>query len=215
MLPYLVHSSERRPARWHEASDRELMAAIQEDEEGAFDELMERKTGPLLGLGRRLVGDAEEARDIVQLTFLRAWENRQRFNRRWSPNTWLYRIATNLAIDYIRAREHRRLKADPVRRHLYGVESRSRQDLPDLKRREVDAILERLAADLSERQRMVFLLREVEGLSSREVAKILGCRESTVRNHLFTARKHLRGELMRRYPEYGGAERRAALEEGS
>lgn len=211
-MPYLVHSSERKPARWGEASDRELMAGIQRDEEGAFDEMMERKAGPLMGLGCRLVGDREEARDIVQLTFLRAWENRHRFNRRWSPNTWLYRIATNLAIDYIRARDHRRLKADPVRRHLYSVEQRDR-DLPDLRDREVRSILEKLAGGLSERQRLVFLLREVEGLSSREVAKILGCRESTVRNHLFSARKLLRLELMRRYPEYGGAARRAAAEE--
>ena len=49
---------------------------------------------------------------------------------------------------------------------------------------------------------MVFLLREMEGLSSPEVAEILGCRESTIRNHLFNARKHLRRELIRRYPEY-------------
>jgi DNA-directed RNA polymerase specialized sigma24 family protein len=49
---------------------------------------------------------------------------------------------------------------------------------------------------------MVFLLREMEGLSSPEVAEILGCRESTVRNHLFNARKILRRELLRRYPEY-------------
>ncbi len=67
-------------------------------------------------------------------------------------------------------------------------------------------ILRELAAGLTERQRLVFLLRELEGLSSREVAEILGCRASTVRNHLFTARKHLREELKRRYPEYAREE---------
>ena len=64
--------------------------------------------------------------------------------------------------------------------------------------------LRELAAGLSEKQRMVFLLREIEGLSSPEVSQIVGCRESTVRNHLFNARKYLRRELLRRYPEYAG-----------
>ena len=66
------------------------------------------------------------------------------------------------------------------------------------------AIFRELSTGLSEKQRMVFLLREVEGLSCPEVAEILNCRESTVRNHLFNARKYLRGELLRRYPEYAG-----------
>ncbi len=71
-----------------------------------------------------------------------------------------------------------------------------------MSRREVEGILHELAGGLTDKQRQVFLLRELAGLSSREVARIVGCRESTVRNHLFTARKYLRAELARRYPEY-------------
>jgi RNA polymerase sigma-70 factor (ECF subfamily) len=63
-------------------------------------------------------------------------------------------------------------------------------------------IFQELAAELTEKQRMVFLLREVEGLSSQEVGEVLDCRESTVRNHLFNARKVLQREIRRRYPEY-------------
>ena len=69
---------------------------------------------------------------------------------------------------------------------------------------EVAAIFRELSAGLSEKQRVAFLLREIEGLSSPEVAEVLGCRESTVRNHLFNARKYLRRELLKRYPEYAG-----------
>ena len=79
---------------------------------------------------------------------------------------------------------------------------RQRRELARLDASEVDRILRELAAGLSERQRQVFLLRELAGLSSREVANIVGCRESTVRNHLFAARKTLRDELGRRFPEY-------------
>jgi RNA polymerase sigma-70 factor (ECF subfamily) len=75
-------------------------------------------------------------------------------------------------------------------------------DLSRMQQNEISGIFRELAAGLSEKQRMVFLLKEVEGLSSAEVAEILSCRESTVRNHLFNARRYLRRELVRRYPEY-------------
>jgi RNA polymerase sigma-70 factor (ECF subfamily) len=76
------------------------------------------------------------------------------------------------------------------------------RDLADIHRREVKGIFRELSRGLTEKQRLVFLLREVEGLSSQEVAEIARCRESTVRNHLFNARQYLRKELLKRYPEY-------------
>ena len=186
-----------------EMSDRELLAAIGRDDEAAFGELMQRKTRPLLGLVTRVVGDREEARDLVQLTFLRVWENRLKFDCRWSPNTWLYRIATNLSIDLLRARATRRSKLEPVRHHLYRVIGGVRRGHhEELLQGEILAILRDLASGLSDRQRLAFLLLQVEGLPTRQVAEILGCRESTVRNHLFAARKALKRELCRRFPEY-------------
>jgi len=206
-LPHLVHSQARQRARWAEASDRELLCALRDAaDEQAFSELIERKTQPLLRLAGRMLGDREEARDVVQLTFLRVWENRGRFDERWSPNTWLYRIATNLAIDHLRSRRGRLERSEPLRQHVLGlVEGRRSVALANLQQREVARILDELAAELTERQRLVFLLREIEGLTSPEVARIVGCRESTVRNHLFTARKHLRREMVRRFPEYAPA----------
>ncbi len=201
----LVYS--RRQSRltppWAEVSDRDLLFALREGDEAALDELIGRKTKPLLQLVTRILGDLEEARDVVQVTFFKVWENRAKFDERWSPNTWIYRIASNLAIDHLRSRRSRERSQEPVRQHLRQVaDGRAHRDLSRLQQGEVAAIFRELAAALSEKQRMVFLMREVEGLSSPEVAAILGCRESTVRNHLFNARKYLRGELLRRYPEY-------------
>ena len=200
--PYLAYSSPQARS-WAEASDRELLLAIAAADEAAFDALMARKTAPLMQLAHRMLGDREEARDVVQVTFLRVWSHRSRYDRRWAPNTWLYRIATNLAIDQLRARRSRQRASEPIRLHLSRVaDARSGGDLGRLGGKEVQGILEELAAELSERQRAVFLLREVEGLASPEVARILGCKSSTVRNHLFAARRILRRELARRYPEY-------------
>jgi len=201
-LVYSRRQSRQSPP-WAEVSDRDLLFALREGDEAALDELIGRKTKPLLQLVSRILGDLEEARDVVQVTFFKVWENRAKFDERWSPNTWIYRIASNLAIDHLRSRRSRERSQEPVRQHLRQVaDGRAHRDLSRLQQGEVAGIFRELAAALSEKQRMVFLMREVEGLSSPEVAGILGCRESTVRNHLFNARKYLRGELLRRYPEY-------------
>ncbi len=201
----LVHSTPTPRPAWGEVSDRQLLLAVREGEEAALAELIARKTKPLLQATQRILGDLEEARDVVQVTFFKVWENRRKFDERWSPNTWIYRIASNLAIDHLRSRKSRERSHEPVRQHLLHVaDGTAQRDLARLQDGEVAAIFRELAAGLSEKQRMVFLLREIEGLSSPEVSQIVGCRESTVRNHLFNARKYLRRELRRRYPEYAG-----------
>ncbi len=208
-LPTLAFSATQHRAAWAEASDYELLCGLKREDEAALNELIQRKTRPLTQLALRIVGDLEEARDIVQVTFFRLWENRDKFDERWSPNTWIYRIATNLAIDQFRSRRSRDRAAEPVRRHLYPVATDHHREFDRLGETEVGAIFRELAAGLSEKQRLVFLLREVEGLPSQEVAAIVGCRESTVRNHLFNARKNLQAELLRRYPEYASRHREA------
>ena len=205
----LVYSSRQPPAPqsapWAESSDRDLLIAVREGDESALNELIGRKTKPLLQLCQRILGDLEEARDVVQVTFFKVWENRRKFDDRWSPNTWIYRIASNLAIDHLRSRKSRERSHEPVRQHLRQVaDVRAQGDLSRLQQSEVAAIFRELSAGLSAKQRAVFLMRELQGFSSPEVAEALECRESTVRNHLFNARKVLRRELLRRYPEYAG-----------
>ena len=213
-MPKLVYSADRRRAALSQASDLEILAALREGEEAALDELVERKTQPLIQAVYRLVGDLEEARDIVQVTLLKVWENREKFDPRWSPNTWIFRIATNLAIDHLRSRRTRERVAEPVRVHLRQVASgQSEHELSGLQHREVMQIFQRLAGDLTDKQRAVFVLREIEERPSHEVAAILGCRESTVRNHLFNARKVLRRELLKQYPEYAGSYGEPELEQ--
>ena len=203
--PTLAYSRNELRSSLRDATDKELLWALREGEELALDELIERKTNPLLKMVYRILNDTEEARDVVQVTFFRLWEKRDHFDARWSPNTWIYRIATNLAIDLLRSRRSRRKCLEPIRLHLQdSFAARSRRDRAQIHEGEVMEIFQELAAELTEKQRMVFLLREVEGMASKEVAQIVGCRESTVRNHLFNARKHLRAALLERYPEYAG-----------
>ena len=202
-LPRLIYSRHEQRGRYADASDRELLDFLQEDDEMALDEIIGRKTRPLTQAVYRILHDEEESRDVVQMAFLRLWEHRERYDPRWSPNTWIYRIATNLAIDHLRARKSREKHREPYRLHLSQVAGRQpERSLASLQQREVAEIFQRLAAELSEKQRLAFLLREVEGLSSAEVAEILDCQESTVRNHVFNARKALQVKLREEYPEY-------------
>ena len=119
--PQLAYSRSHHRQRLREATDRELLLALEADDESALDELIERKMGPLLKTVQRILGDAEESRDIVQVTFFRLWEHRKRYDAKWSPNTWIYRIATNLAIDQLRSRQSRQRAAEPVRLHIQSV----------------------------------------------------------------------------------------------
>lgn len=199
----LVFSRNKQRELLRQADDRALLLALKGGEEDALDELIERKTGALIKLISRMVGDSEEARDIVQITFVRLWEHRDRFDERWAPNTWIYRIATNLAIDYLRTRASRQKTSEPLRMHvLHAEDGRFRSQSAQLHAEEVAAIFQELASELSEQQRLVFQLREIEDMPSKEVAEIVGVRESTVRNHLFNARRELRRRLLERYPEY-------------
>jgi len=199
----LAYSAAQHRAELAAASDRDVVQALCAGDEQALDELIERKTKPLLQLAYRILGDREEARDVVQVTFFKIWENRSRFDSRWSPNTWIYRIASNVAIDQLRARQSRERAAEPVRNHLRQVADGRRTTAgAAFDHGEVMAVFRDLAGELSDKQRVIFVLREIEGLSSHETAEVVGCRESTVRNHLFNARRTLRRELLRRYPEY-------------
>jgi len=180
--------------------DRELAARARGGDDEAFEELVVRHQGGLRRYVARMLSDAEEARDVAQLAFIRAWENLEKYDPKWSFSTWLYRIASNLTIDLIRARDSRqRTHTAHLRMVPDSVPSTAVADLGDS---EVQRIFTVLAGQLTPAQRSAFLLREVEGLSTAEVAEVMGCSEATVRNHVFQARAVLRDEVAARYPEY-------------
>ncbi len=207
----LVHAQER-PAERDSAgvsssaertAERGLVESARAGDEDAFGDLVQRRAAGVLAFLRRMLGDSEDARDVAQLTFVRAWENLHRYDPAYAFSTWLFRIAGNLAIDALRARRTReRTAAENLRLVRAGPSAVAPDGPGGLSRQEVRRVFEACATVLSAKQRLVFVLREFEEKESREIAELLGCRESTVRNHLFQARRLLRTELARRFPEY-------------
>ena len=153
----------------------------------AFAELVARHQGRVLRVARRLVQDPDEARDVAQDAFLRAYRSLSSFRPELSFLNWLLAITVNAARDY-----HARWAG----RHLRSLESESEPVGPDMARQLEDAVLlsqvRDCAARLSPREREVFVLRDLEGLEVEEVASLLGLETPTIRRHLARARLHIR-----------------------
>ncbi|HEX2164222.1 MAG TPA: RNA polymerase sigma factor, partial [Thermoanaerobaculia bacterium] len=185
------------PAAVPGPSDEELVARAGAGETGAFAELMRRHNQRLFRLARAVVRDDREAEDVVQEAYVRAFTHLDRFEGRARFATWLSRIALHEAL--ARVRRGRRFAA-------LGEEE-TVSDLPaSLPRgpeeraanRELAAALAAAVDALPESHRAVFVLREVEGLSTAETAEVLGLSEPNVKVRLHRARAALRADLERR-----------------
>ncbi|HUO84317.1 MAG TPA: RNA polymerase sigma factor [Thermoanaerobaculia bacterium] len=180
--------------------DRDLVEAARKGDMAAFEELVRRKTSRVYGHCYRLIGNGEDAKDIAQLVFIKLWENLDKYDAGYSFDTWLYRIVTNVTIDFVRSRQTRDAA---VNSNLRLVRSAADPEQPvSCQRKEIEEIFEDVSSTLSPKQKAIFVMREMDDLPSAEISRILGCRESTVRNHLFNARKVMQKRLRERFPEY-------------
>lgn len=183
-----------------EPDDRQLVEQIRQGDDGAFETLVRRKTSKVYGLCYRVIGNGEDAKDISQLVFLKLWENLEKYDPTYAFDTWLYRMVTNVAIDFMRNKQSR---DNAVNSNLRLVKtSVDPEQTVSVQRKEVESVFNAVSNVLSPKQKTIFVMSEMEDLRSSEIAKILGCRESTVRNHLFNARKLMQQQLKRRFPEY-------------
>jgi RNA polymerase sigma-70 factor (ECF subfamily) len=201
----LVYSETRRREEAREQPDRELAIQARAGDVLAFEALVLRKTPAVISVARRILGNAEDARDVAQMAFLRVWEQLVRYDETYSFNTWLYRIATNLAIDFLRSSRSRE-RAHTATLHL--VRQRESQSGSETTRAAEDdsasRLFQRVSGRLTGKQKAAFVLREMEDLETGEIAAILNCGESTVRNHLFNARRILRREIEKLSPGLAG-----------
>ena len=178
-----------------------LIARAARGDREAFESLVRSRQERVFWTAFQVVGDEEDARDVAQQVFIRLWKVLPRYRPRWRFDSWLYRITVNLAIDSYRRRQSRPevpqpegLEAEPT-----AEPGAAGETLPQA---EIQRIFLRLARRLSGQQRAVFVLKEMNGLDTREIAKVMELSESTVRNHLHQARKVLRRGLEALYPEY-------------
>jgi RNA polymerase sigma-70 factor (ECF subfamily) len=180
-------------------SDEALIERCRRQDAEAFAKLVDAYQNRLFGFVRRMVADSEEAADVAQETFIRAYQGIGRFDGRSSVRTWLFRIAYNLCIDRARKTE----RTPQAVRIDGGHEDEDPIDVADTRwdpqtsvlDEELRVHLERGIATMSEKLRSVLLLHDREDMPYEEIAKLLSIPVGTVKSRLFLARAHLQAAL--------------------
>lgn len=176
------------------ASVDELVEAAQDGDSASFEELVKRTSADAFTLARRLVSDDDDARDVVQEAYLRAYRSIGKFRGDAQFATWLYRITANCASTHLgRRRRHRH---DELDEEVDVADNRPEHD-PQIA---ADAAilrqqLERAIAELPPRLRSVVVLRDIYDLSHAEIAEELGISESAAKVRLHRARRRLRAQV--------------------
>ena len=200
-----LESDARQAAAAKAAEEHGLVRQAQAGNRQAFDELVRRYDRDVLRLALNIVHRPEDARDIYQETFLKVYRNLHRFRFECSFYTWLYRVATNVGLDYLRRRTTRREDQAPAPQENDGSArdffDRQPQMNPSLnpERRligqEISGRIAEAMKRLSPRERMVFEMKHYEGMRLRAIGDVLGTSEETVKNSLFRATRKLRASL--------------------
>jgi RNA polymerase sigma-70 factor (ECF subfamily) len=179
-------------------SDRASVAKVCDGDSEAFRSLVDRHSRYVFNVAYRLTGSAQDAEDVVQDTFLKAYTQLSRFEARADFRTWLHRIAVNRSIDLIRTRRHRELGQDPVDLER-GGEAPHTEPVPGPDRLLMSVeIRERVTeglAQLTASERLAFTLRHVEGLPIRDVATAMGLKTEAAKNSIFRAVRKMRAAL--------------------
>ena len=179
-------------------TDEELVVLSTAGDADSFNQLVVRWERPIFALAYRVLGREEDARDVCQETFLRAFRALKGFKGQAKFSSWLYRIALNLCRDWIR-RERRTPRVTPLDvdtepESLNGP-AETAEEL--VVRRDLGRIITRAMTALSEEQRTTIVLKEYHGLTFQEIADLQGCPLSTVKTRLYQGLSVLRRQLQR------------------
>ena len=190
-------------------TEQELVERAKKGDETAFEVLVTDNEKRIYNLCRRLTGNPEDAAELTQEAFLNAWRGLSRFQGESSFSTWLYRLASNACIDFLRKEKRRQNLSMTV--SLDDEEEARQVELPDERyaperelertevRQAVAAGLERLTLE----HRQVLVMREINGLSYAEIGAVLGLEEGTVKSRIARARNALRKVLTERGNFFG------------
>jgi RNA polymerase sigma-70 factor, ECF subfamily len=180
-------------------SDASLVTRAQAGETDAFRVLVERHTRSVFRLAVRLTGSEQDADEVVQDSFVKAYKQLHRFESRASFSTWLYRIAANCAVDLIRARPRAHDSLDATGPDEAPVVPSVPASTPSAERlmlsRQIQDRMREALSRLSDRERTAFLLRHIEGLSIEEISQQLQLKTNATKHSIFRAVRKMRVAL--------------------
>lgn len=173
--------------------DSTAVERLKQGDGKALDDLFRRHRQAAYGIAYRLVGNQEDALEVVQEAFIHVMRGIQTFRGQSSFKTWLYRIVTHAALDYRRWRALRTaesLDSESAPEPAADTHQRSPQD--EASDRDLQRAIEKALANISEKNRAALVLFAIEGMSYKEIAEVLGISVGTVMSRIFNARQRLR-----------------------
>jgi RNA polymerase sigma-70 factor, ECF subfamily len=181
-------------------SDVQLMLDVKAGDDASFDFLLQKYRSPLVNFLHRMVRDAATAEDLAQEVFLRVYRARKQYTPSAKFTTWLFRIATNLALNSVRDNRYAKLAVPldaPADEDSAPMELPTREMRIDehMIERDRTEFIRRAIASLPEKQRAAVLLHKYEEMDYGEIARILDCSESALKSLLFRAYENLRLQL--------------------
>jgi RNA polymerase sigma-70 factor (ECF subfamily) len=193
--------------------ESELLEGLRAGDPAAYRRLVDLNSANVYNVALKLLGDEQEAEDVLQETFLNAFQAIDRFEARSQLSTWLYRIAYNASLMRLRKRDRMTTFSldQPVGEHEEEMVPQSRllldwSSVPDdqLLTAEARREMKQAISDLPESLRSAFVLRDIQGLSGAETAEVLGITVQAVKNRLHRARLKLRDRLSEYFVERSG-----------
>jgi RNA polymerase sigma-70 factor, ECF subfamily len=185
-------------------SDHELVSRAQQGSEKAYRELLGRYQRPVFSIIYRMIRDREQAEDLAQETFVRVFNHIDRYDPRYKFSSWIFKIATNLTIDWIRRKELNTVSIDgsrnavtPDQIEATSITIASPDENPEelLEAKELGEEIEEAIGKLRPEYRAAILLRHVEGREYQEIAEILALPLGTVKTYIHRGRNELREQL--------------------
>lgn len=209
--PFSTHSSQPSPLGWEEKSklsDQALISLIKSGDKEAFTLLVKRYEKKILNILYLQLGNIPDLEDLAQEVFIKVFKNIGSFRGESQFYTWLYRIAMNISYDYKRKNREIYSLDEPLKEDEEDTfekvlfDSSIEDPLSVIETEELKEKLRKFIKELPKEYQEVLVLREYEGLSYEEIAKILNCPIGTVESRLFRARKELKEKILKEVKDY-------------
>ena len=174
--------------------ESDIISRCRRGDKGAFRYVVQNCQGMVYSLSLKMLADVEEAKDVVQDTFIKVWQNMASYDDRYSFNTWVYTIASRLCLD--RLRKVRPIGPADADERVFEQVADDSDPERQLESSEWVSVIKVMADELSGKQKLVFTLSQLEGLDTAQITEITGLDADQIKSNLYAAKKNIRERLI-------------------